>query len=512
MDANGHNILRLSHHEANEWHPSADGNGMIVYTRWDYVDRGNGQAHHPWITTPDGRNPRAIHGNFKPSHDLNPDMELNVVAIPGSHRYVATASAHHWQAYGSLIVIDPRVPDDDALAPVRRLTPDVGFPETAERGDFAYGTGWPLSENYYLCVYSPSDDGHGIYLLDAFGNRELLYRDRDIGCLGPVPVKPRSAPPIIPAIGEPVRLTDNPAFHGVGDEHAIDLGRAGTSDNAVVGLINVYNSFYPFPKGLKIVALRIVHVLPKSTPLHHQPQIGYGAETGGRAVLGTVPVEEDGSACFYLTPGKSLYFQALDERGCAVQSMRSATYVHGGETLICIGCHEPKGRSPALTTTGPPQAFRRGPSEIRPEAVGSNPVSFPRLVQPVLEKHCLTCHGKDGNEPPDLRVGNWQDDRFHWYQSYRNLRPYAFHYGAPRDESQTHQYDRWQPARTVPGKFGARASKLLTLLDQGHYGVKLSPDELRRMVLWLDTNSDFFGAYENTEAQARGEPVHPKLQ
>jgi hypothetical protein len=124
----------------------------------------------------------------------------------------------------------------------------------------------------------------------------------------------------------------------------------------------------------------------------------------------------------------------------------------------------------------------------------------------------LTCHGKDGNEPPDLRVGNWQEDRFHWYQSYRNLRPYAFHYGVPREESQTHQYDRWQPARTVPGKFGARASKLLPLLDQGHYGVKLSPDELRRMVLWLDTNSDFFGAYENTQAQARGEPVHPKLQ
>jgi len=156
---------------------------MIVYSRWDYLDRGHNQAHHPWITGPDGRDPRAIHGNFKPSHDLNPDMELNVVAIPGSQRYVATASAHHGQAYGSLILIDPRVRDDDALAPVRRLTPDVGFPETAERGSFAYGTAWPLSERYYLCVYSPSNDGHGIYLLDAFGNRELIYRDPNIGCL-----------------------------------------------------------------------------------------------------------------------------------------------------------------------------------------------------------------------------------------------------------------------------------------------------------------------------------------
>ena len=131
---------------------------------------------------------------------------------------------------------------------------------------------------------------------------------------------------------------------------------------------------------------------------------------------------------------------------------------------------------------GPPLAFRRDPSEIRPEAEGSNPISFPRLVQPVLEKHCVKCHGQEADEPPDLRRGNWQQHRFLWYDSYQNLRPYAFHYGAPRDERREHQYDRWQPARTVPGKFGARASRLLSLLDQGHYEVNLSPDELRRII------------------------------
>jgi hypothetical protein len=278
-----------------------------------------------------------------------------------------------------------------------------------------------------------------------------------------------------------------------------------------VGVVNVYDSLYPFPQGVKIVALRIVHVLPKSAPLHHEPQIGYGAETGGRAVLGTVPVEEDGSACFYLPPGKSVYFQALDDRGCAVQSMRSATYVHGGEDLICMGCHEPKRRSPVLSPDGVPLAFRRDPSEIRPEPDGSNPISFPRLIQPVLDKNCVTCHGQIAREPPDLRRGNWQQHSFFWYDSYHNLRPYAFHYGAPRDETRKHQYDRWQRARTVPGEFGARASKLLQLLDQGHYDVNLSPDELRRIVVWLDTNSDFFGAYENAQAQARGALVQPKL-
>ncbi|MGA2617537.1 MAG: hypothetical protein ABSF26_08015 [Thermoguttaceae bacterium] len=512
MDADGRNLLRLSHHEGNEWHPSVNNDGMIVYSRWDYVDRGHNQAHHPWITTPDGRDPRSIHGNFKPSHDLNPDMELNVVAIPGSRRYVATAAAHHSQAYGSLIVIDPRVPDDDALAPVRRLTPDVGFPETAEQGALAYGTAWPLSEHYYLCVYSPSGDGHGIYLLDAFGNRELLYRDLQIGCLGPVPVQPRPTPPIVPAVGEPARLTEYPTFRAVGDEHAVDTTRSATAEKAVVSLINVYDSLYPLPAGVKIRAIRIMHLLPKSTPLHHKPQIGYGSETSARAVLGTVPVEEDGSACFYLPPGKSVYFQGLDQRGCAVQSMRSATYVHDGEKLTCAGCHERKGRSPRQTLAGPPKALGREPSDIQPEVEGSNPLSFPRLVQPVLEKHCVKCHGQNASEPPDLRQGDWQQDKFHWYQSYRNLRPYAFHYGAPRNDKVENQYDRWQPARTLPGKFGARASRLLLLLDKGHYDVKLSPEELRRIIVWLDANSDFFGAYENVDAQVRGELVLPNLR
>jgi len=512
MDADGRNMVRLSHHEGNEWFPSLNNDGMIVYTRWDYVDRGHNQAHHPWITTPDGRNPRAIHGNFKGRHDDNPDMELGVTAIPGSRRYVATACGHHTQAYGSLILIDPSVPDDDAMGPLRRLTPEVGLPETAERGGMVYGTAWPLGERYYLCVYSPSSDQHGVYLLDAFGNRELLYRDPAIGCLGPVPVKPRPAPPIVPAGAEPLPLGKEPAFRAVGDEHPLDAGRPGASRPATVALINVYDSLYPLPEGVRIRSLRIVHLPPKSTPLHHNPQIGYGSETGARVVLGTVPVEDDGSACFYLAPAKAVYFQALDEQGCAVQSMRSATYAQPGERLVCAGCHERKSQAPARAMPVSVMALSRDPSPIRPEPEGSNPLSFPRLVQPVLQKHCVKCHGEQASDAPDLRQGDWRQDKFHWYLSYRNLRPYAFHYGTPRRDDVEHQYDYWQPARTLPGKFGARASRLLAILDKGHYDVSLSREELRRVIVWLDANSDFFGAYHQTEAQSRGAVVEPSLQ
>ncbi len=207
MAADGTNIRCLSPHETNEWHPSVKHDGMIVWTRWDYVDRHGVVAHMPWTTTPDGRDPRAIHGNYS-FRTKRPDMELDVRAIPGSPKFVATAAPHHGQSFGSLIVIDPRVQDDDAMGPVKRLTPEIAFPES-QGGTVNYGEAWPLSENYHLCVYDanaaeqrsggPVGKGnYGIYLVDSFGNKELIYRDPEIGCHNPMPLAPRRRPPVIP--------------------------------------------------------------------------------------------------------------------------------------------------------------------------------------------------------------------------------------------------------------------------------------------------------------------------
>jgi len=498
MNADGSDIVCLSPHETNEWHPSVDNNGMIVYTRWDYVDRGFNQAHHPWITTPDGRDARSIHGNFARSQGDRPLMEMDFRAIPGSQRYVATAAAHHGQAYGSLVVIDPTVEDDDAMAPVKRLTPEIPFPEAEGGGRQVYATAWPLSEEFYLCVYDRegsagrgANNNFGIYLLDALGNKELIYRHPDVSCLSPMPLRPRKRPPVIPQ----VTLVGRP-----------DGGAAAGTElpaTATVSLVNVYDTTAPWPAGTKIVALRIIQILPKTTWHHHQPRIGYGLEKSARKILGTVPVEADGSAHFRLPVDKPVFFQALDERGMAVQSMRSATYVHPGENLVCQGCHEQRHHSP-VSPIETPLAMRRPPSKIRPDVDGSNPFSYPRLVQPVLDRHCVECHAKEP-DAMDLSAGDRQGGK--WYPSYENLRDYAFFYGSPG-----WGYDRWTPAVTIPGRFGARASKLLAILEQGHYDAKLSKEELHRITLWLDSNSDFFGSYENTEAQARGEIVRPTLE
>ena len=142
--------------------------------------------------------------------------------------------------------------------------------------------------------------------------------------------------------------------------------------------------------------------------------------------------------------------------------------------------------------------MKRKPSTIKPEIDGTAPFNYPRLVQPIWDKHCVSCHG--AGTKLDL-TGTIDED--HWSVSYRNLRPYAFFYDGQGG---------YVESKTYPGKFGAMASPLYYLLEQGHKGVELSPEEMRRVAIWLDCNSDFYGTYEDTEAQKRGEVVFPIME
>jgi hypothetical protein len=503
MKPDGSDIRLLSPRENNEWQPSLNHDGMIIYTRWDYVDRHGCVAHHPWVMTPDGRDSRAIHGNFSVKAK-RADMEMDLRAIPGSHKIIGTAAPHHGQAYGSIIMVDPMIPDDDAMAPVKRVTPDVGFPES-QNGRQVYGTPWPLGENYFLCVYDAGmrkgggrqGDKHvrgdyGIYLVDAFGNKELLYRDPGIGCLSPMPLRSRPMPPVIPE--KSWRLAADPPQDGT------------------MAVMDVYNSHLPFPDGSRIKALRIYQIHPSAVPSGQPPhETGKRiAEAGdsinlARGILGTVPVEEDGSAFFTVPALKEVYFQALDEDGLAVQSMRSSTWVQPGEMLVCHGCHEPGSRAPAAGQTA--MALRRPPSAPRPDVDGTRPFSYPRLVQPVLDRHCVECHADkaDKGAPPldativDARLGVGTTPV---YRSYDSL---------------IHDFAFWRygdPYRTTPGKFGARASKLYQILREGHHDVALDKEETHRLTVWLDSLSNFYGVYEKEggEAQLRGEIAWPGLE
>ncbi|MCX6997469.1 MAG: hypothetical protein NTV49_10380 [Kiritimatiellaeota bacterium] len=209
--------------------------------------------------------------------------------------------------------------------------------------------------------------------------------------------------------------------------------------------------------------------------------------------LGVVPVEQDGSVYCEAPVGKTLYFQLLDKQGLAIQSMRSATYVHEGERLSCLGCHENKGTSPA-PPQGTPLALRRPPSKLQPEASeGALPFNWARLVKPVLDAKCTGCHLKE-KKGPDMSYGSLENYAFCFQGAQGN-------FTAPRVGG----------SRTTPGKFGARFAKLTAFLTAKHHDVRLTPEEYRRITLWLDLNSNELGAYTRIDEQRRGEVVWPEL-
>ncbi|MGL4594038.1 MAG: NPCBM/NEW2 domain-containing protein [Thermoguttaceae bacterium] len=509
MNSDGSDITMLSPHETNEWAPSVGNNGMVLYTRWDYVDRGFNQAHHPWTTFPDGRDPRAIHGNTSDVEQSRPQFETSIRAVPNSSKLVGTSAMHHGQYFGSILLIDLNAPDDDSggapMTPVRRVTPEQLFPEVENRAhkDSAnYGQPFPISDDYYLVVYDAFSgmgkgeaNNYGLYLLDAFGNKVLLYRDPLISVQCPIPLKPRPVPPAIPhqvLVGVP--LQSGEVFEPTDHESLPKTG--------VVGVIDVNRSIRPFPEGAKPTELRVVQLLPKTNHIAHDPPIGYGDQKGARKILGTVPIQEDGSVRFELPVDVPVYFQLLDENGVAIQSMRSATYVKPGETLTCIGCHEGR-QSSAIRQGAWKTAFRRSASIIKPEMSGTNPFSYPILIQPILDKNCVECHAAESAAGKTFPLDRGDLSK-HFYTSFENLRPFVFFFNNAA----------FTEAKTMPGKFGANASKLWKILEDGHHDVNLTKEEKRALALWMDNNGDFYGSYEheNLKPTRLGEIVCPTLE
>jgi hypothetical protein len=488
MAADGSGLRRLSDHETHEWHPSVLNDGSLLYTRWDYVDRHTNLAHSLWQCRPDGSAPMAVFGNY--NYDRKPWGLWWARPIPDSQRIIAVAGAHHGYAYGSLVMVDPLRAFDGQTA-LTRLTPDVDFPEAEGYQGQAYGSPWPLSEDFWLGTYSPDWSTHsaahgvhmGLYILDRFGNRELLLRDPSACIETPVPLCPRPVPNPYPS----------------GDVAAADQqGR--------FMLLNAYASNQPLPDA-RIRSLRIVQILPKTTYRADDPRVSIARQISARMVVGTVPVEADGSSHFTAPIGVPLYFQTLDEHGRAVQTMRSATYLKPGETRSCQGCHEPRQGAPTVQR---PLAALREASTPQAGPDGSAPFSYLRLVQPVLDRNCVRCHatGKPAARLP--LTSEFASDAEAFNTSYKTLARKSL---VPWFDSVNG--GEWIP-QTTPGQFGARTSKIIAMLLAGHSGVSLAPDDLERLTIWIDLNVPFYGCYEpdHVAMQRRGEvvPLEQMLQ
>ncbi len=478
IGADGGTPRILSWNDVNEWFPTVTNSGEVIFARWDYIDRDAVTHQNLWGIHPDGTNPIAVWGNATSS----PHCTFQARPIPGSRKFVFTASAHHSITAGSIVVVDPSVAANGQQS-LTRITPDVPFPEAESRKlSEYYSAPWPLSEKYFLVAYSPMPlqfepranqaNALGLYLIDAAGNRELLYRDPEIGSTNPCPLTPRTRPPIVAS-----RLPRHPPATGQ------------------MTLSDVYEGLGDIPRD-SIKQLRIIQIFPKTTPVTNNPRIGVAGEENTRAILGTVPVERDGSANFLLPAGKPILFQALDKDGFAYQTMRSTTYVQPGEHVSCTGCHERRATTPRQKDA---IALHRPPSKIDPGTLGGRPFSFVQMVQPVLNKHCVTCH--DSKKPAggiDLTATPSKG----FTRSYWSLA------GDPR---LVPRFPARNQIQTTPpgGKFGALGSRLMRILRQGHQGASPSDEELRTLAAWIDCNAVFYGSYDSQDnkKELRGEII-----
>jgi hypothetical protein len=302
----------------------------------------------------------------------------------------------------------------------------------------------------------------GLYLFDAkTKSMELLFRDPQITSSWPIPLRAQRTPPVL----------------------ASTLDRQGPQEGRFL-LANVYSNLKTVKPG-DIKALRIVAVPPKTHPTMNSPVMGIMADDPGKCVLGTVPVEPDGSAYFRVPAGVIVFFQALDARGIAVQTMRTITHVQPGQTLSCIGCHESRVEAPTAARV---MAARREPSKIAVGPEGSWPYRFDRLVQPVLDRDCVQCHAPgSGNERAaqfDLTAE----------KSYASLTTY----GSP--SLVEHVRARYLEGRSLEGGGAAALSTVLAKIScESHPELELSPDGFERLVTWLDTLGQVLGSFSEEQ-------------
>ncbi len=511
MAGDGTNIHQITRSTAHENQLSLTADGRILYSRWDYVDRNFGDGHGFWVANPDGTGAALIWGN----NTTHPSAGWFARFVPGTGRVLCILGTHHGNLGGALAVLDPQAAIEGAASIVRtwpaevkdrfrktgdsslqregnssvRLAVETWSPEARrlwsddanmrmhrhddEQGNVRpwYNTPWPLSENYFLCVRSAGrNERSAIYLVDTFGN-EILLHEEDTACYSPMPLAPHPKPVAIPA--------------------RRDYG----SDDGLFYVQNVYEGTHMtgVERGA-VKALRVVEVLSKRGRSEGAGWNGLGMQTpamnwtefNAKRILGTVPVAQDGSAYFAVPSDRFVYFQLLDAGGMMIQSMRSGTSVHSGETISCVGCHE--SRQAANKSPRPklfPSAAARAPSTLRPWYGPPRRFSYLDEVQPVLEKHCVECHdfGTEGAKKVVLAGDRTASFNVSYMELWR--KGYLGTIGAG-------------PAGHLPAySWGSHRSRLIRCLQEGHkqkghQDLKLDRQSLDRLITWVDLNGPYY--------------------
>jgi hypothetical protein len=445
-DANGRSMRPLSVNVEQDNTPWVMPDGRIMYTRWEYINRSQMLFHHLWTMNPDGTGQMTWFGNMNPD-----ETYLDAKMIPGTDQAIFTWHPHHGapEHMGRLATVHVRNGPDDKSA-LKLITPN-------DKGSPLYRDPWPLNASLFMAAR----DSH-LVLVDDKGVETILYSmPREFRALlnEPRPIVPRPREPVIPSR---VDLTQDKGRFLVQDVH---IGRK------MAGV-----------KPGEIKRMMVIEVLPKPISSSGggagQFPLSHGGSFNLERVLGTVPVESDGSAYFEAPALKPLLFVTLDEKNRAVKRMQSFTTVQPGETFSCIGCHENRTGAPSQSRM-PPIAARRAPSRIEAYPDIPQVFDFPRHIQPILDKNCISCHDslrRDGGISLSGARGPVFSHAYIGLLVKNQLSDGRNHLG-----------------NMAPYAFGSSGSHLMGKIIPAHHGVALSEREQLYIRLWLDAGATFAG-------------------
>ena len=454
------NLRQLNFGQESEWNPVILNNGKVSYLRWEYTDNSHYFTRILMSMNPDGTTKKEHYG----SGSYFPNSLFDVKPIPNHpSQIVGIVSGHHGVARaGRLMIFDPTLGRKEADGVVQEIP---GYGKTVEpiiKDRLVDGvwpqflTPQPLSEDYFLVSAKMSkDDLWGIYLVDRFDNMTRVYDEDGYAFVEPTLLEKRAVPPVIP---EKVRLQDT---------------------TSTVYIMDIYEG-----KGLKDVPRGTVKSLRLFTYEYSYNNrgshdlIGLESSWDVKRILGTVPVEEDGSATFKIPANTPISIQPLDENGNAMQLMRSWMTAMPGEVVSCVGCHEDQNSMPEAKFT---MAARKKPASIQPWYGDARPISYYNEVKPIIEKRCVACH--NGN---DMGIPDFSSDEKAGYRdfskSYMALHPYV---RRPGCESDFYTLE--------PMDYYVNTSDLVQILSKGHHGVVLSQEEWDRLYTWIDLNVPYKG-------------------
>lgn len=499
MDGDGRFARRVGFDQVHTIFPTVTDDGRVLYTRWEYNDRGQIFPQPLFQMNPDGTNQQEFYGGSS----WFPTNIIHGRKIPGSRRVLAVVTGHHRPPHGKLAIVDPALGRQEGdgiqlIAPVRAADYQRVDRYAADGNQFQYP--YPVDEDRFLVTLAvPTPTGtlgrFDIYFMDRDGRRELLVEGTAPGeKLSPrqiLPLAPRPVPHVRPTTVDYAKTTGTFFLQDVYDGLALRGVPRGT-----------------------VTQLRVVGLEYRCAAIGSLSQEGRGGSSevttpvavgngswDVKVVLGTARVYEDGSAMFQAPARMPLYFQALDERGFAVQTMRSWTTLMPGETQACVGCHEHKNSVPRAAA-GVALAMRSGVQKLTPPNGPSRGFSFARQIQPILDRHCVRCHTGEADKPLNLSAATVLvgATKRRFSQSYLTLTHTGKDCG-----NWNHDLVNWidcmsEPDLLPPYSRGAGTSRLMKLLRDGHEGVTLSPQERETVACWIDLLVPFCGDYREANA------------